>query len=298
MTMTDNAENSSEARKPVLPPDNRVSLPREWPFRLLGNALILALVFLTAFLTVTVRTNLVGRQIDSLTEEFYVLTSKLGFTRDDILIEGRKKTSRRAVMEVLGLKRGDNILSLDLNELKNRIETLPWVRRADIRRSYFPNILHISLVERKVASIWQISEKFHPIDTEGNVINAPFRPSRPILLIVGEEAPEHINELLEIIKKDNDIWPRVKVANFISKRRWNLILDDIENGITVKLPEENVGQAWKKLVKLDRTQGILKRKLTFIDLRLKNKVIVKLGKMTDDERKKLKENNADKPRGA
>ena len=144
--MTDNAENSSEARKPVLPPDNRVSLPREWPFRLLGNALILALVFLTAFLTVTVRTNLVGRQIDSLTEEFYVLTSKLGFTLDDILIEGRKKTSRRAVMEVLGLKRGDNILSLDLNELKNRIETLPWVRRADIRRSYFPNIQHISLV--------------------------------------------------------------------------------------------------------------------------------------------------------
>ena len=118
------------------------------------------------------------------------------------------------------------------------------------------------------------------------------------MLIVGEEAPEHINELLEIIKKDNDIWPRVKVANFIAKRRWNLILDDIENGITVKLPEDNVGQAWKKLVKLDRTQGILKRKLTFIDLRLKNKVIVKLGKMTDDERKKLKENNADKPRGA
>ena len=74
-----------------------------------------------------------------------------------------------------------------------------------ILSSYFPNILHISLVERKVASIWQISEKFHPIDTEGNVINAPFRPSRPILLIVGEEAPEHINELLEIIKKDNDI---------------------------------------------------------------------------------------------
>lgn len=90
------------------------------------QCLILALVFLTAFLTVTVRTNLVGRQIDSLTEEFYLLTSKLGFTLDDILIEGRKKTSRRTVMEVLGLKRGDNILSLDLNELKNRIETLPW----------------------------------------------------------------------------------------------------------------------------------------------------------------------------
>ena len=201
-------------------------------------------------------------------------------------------------MEVLGLKRGDNILILDLNELKNRLETLPWVRRAEVRRSYFPNILRISLTERRVASLWQISEKFHPIDTEGNVINAPFRPTKPILLIVGEGAPEHINALLEIIKKDNDIWPRVKVANYISKRRWNLILDDIENGITVKLPEENVEHAWKKLVKLDQTQGILKRKLTFIDLRLKNKVIVKLGKMTDEERQKLKENNEEKPRGA
>ena len=35
-------------------------------------------------------------------------------------------------------------------------------------------------------------------------------------------------------------------------------------------------EAWKKLVKLDKTRGILKRKLTFIDLRLKNKVIVKI----------------------
>lgn len=162
MTITDNAENNSEAGKPVLLPDNRVSLPREWPFRLLGNTLILGLVFLAAFLTVTVRTNLVGRQIDSLTEEFYVLTSKLGFTLDDILIEGRQKTSRLAVMEVLGLKRGDNILSLDLNELKNRIETLPWVRRADIRRSYFPNILHSASLNAKSLPSGRYPKNFTP----------------------------------------------------------------------------------------------------------------------------------------
>lgn len=100
--MTDNAENSSEARKPVLPPDNRVSLPREWPFRLLGNALILALVFLTAF-SYRYRPYQPGRQTDRqpYLKSSNVLTSKLGFTLDDILIEGRKKTSRRAVMEVL-----------------------------------------------------------------------------------------------------------------------------------------------------------------------------------------------------
>lgn len=292
--MTNNAENI----KPTPSQNNRVSLPCEWPMRMLGNLLIIALIFSISFITVTIRTNLVGRQIDYLTEEFYNLTTTLGFTLDDILVEGRQKTSQQALLEVLNLKRGDNILTLDLNDLKSRVETLPWIKHAEIRRSYFPNILYISLKERKVASIWQISEKFHPIDTEGNVIDAPFKPTRPILLIVGEEAPQHINELLSIIKKDNDIWPRVKVANYISKRRWNLILDDIENGITIKLPEDNIEQAWKKLIKLDQTQGLLKRKLTFIDLRLKNKVIVKLGKMTEEERQKLKENKKDKTRGA
>ena len=46
------------------------------------------------------------------------------------------------------------------------------------------------------------------------------------------------------------------------------------------MPEENVAEAWKKLVKLDKTKGILKRKLTFIDLRLKNKVVVKINNDT------------------
>ena len=45
----------------------------------------------------------------------------------------------------------------------------------------------------------------------------------------------------------------------------------------------------EKLVKLNTSQGLLKRKLTIIDLRFPNKVIVKLGKMTKEERERLKE---------
>ena len=67
------------------------------------------------------------------------------------------------------------------------------------------------------------------------------------------------------------------------------MLDDIENGITIKLPEENVEQAWKKLLKLDATNGILKRKLTIIDLRLPEKVTVKL-KKTDGKAPALLKN--------
>ena len=94
---------------------------------------------------------------------------------------------------------------------------------------------------------------------------------------------------MKSITDDQNIFQRIKVANYISGRRWNIVLDDVENGITVKLPEKHIDEAWKKLLKLNTTQGLLKRKLTIIDLRFPNKVIVKLGKMTPEERKKLKD---------
>ena len=117
------------------------------------------------------------------------------------------------------------------------------------------------------------------LDTDGYVIEADYRPDKPILLVVGAGAAENILPFLRMVENISpEYLSRIKVANYISKRRWNIILDDIRTGVTIKLPEENVAAAWKKLLKLDAAQGILKRKLTFIDLRLEDKVTVKLRK--------------------
>lgn len=285
----------AEKNKPSPPPappvliNPQIRLPREWPYRLIGNLFLLGVIFTLASVIITIKTNYISRKLLDLGTEFYNYTSTLGFTIDDIVITGREKTSKQDVLAALNLSRADNILSLDLSDLKQRIEQLPWVRKADLRRSYLPNILQISLKERVVSSIWQLDNRFHPIDTEGNVINAPYRPTSPKLLIIGKGAPEHITELLNSITDDKDVYKRIKVANFISERRWNIILDDVEHGITIKLPEKNVAAAWKKLLKLNQTEGLLKRKLTIIDLRLPDKVIVKLGKMSSKELKQLKD---------
>lgn len=285
----------AEKNKPSPPPappvliNPQIRLPREWPYRLVGNLFLLGVIFTLASVIITIKTNYISRKLLDLGTEFYNYTSTLGFTVDDIVITGREKTSKQEVLAALNLSRNDNILSLDLTDLKQRLEQLPWVRKADLRRSYLPNILQISLKERIVSSIWQLDSHFHPIDTEGNVINAPYRPTSPKLLIIGKGAPEHITELLNSITDDKNVYDRIKVANFISERRWNIILDDVEHGITIKLPEKNVAAAWKKLLKLNQTEGLFKRKLTIIDLRLPDKVIVKLGKMSSKELKQLKD---------
>lgn len=261
--------------------ENRIYAPVLWPYRFLGNLLLLCIIASATFAIITIRHNLVSRHIDSLMSEIFETTATRGWGLEDITLEGRQKTSKADLLQVTGLKRGDNIIEIDLKKLGEKIKTLPWIKEVSITRRYFPNILHISISEKKVKSIWQYKNEFYPIDEDGKIIETEYVPQKDILLIVGEDAPENINALTEILETDKELFSRIKAANFISKRRWDLIFDNIENGITVKLPQEDVKEAWEKLIKLNTTNGILKRKLTFIDLRLKNKVIVKISEESE-----------------
>jgi cell division protein FtsQ len=59
----------------------------------------------------------------------------------------------------------------------------------------------------------------------------------------------------------------------IAQRRWNLRLN---NGIDVRLPEGNVAQALDRLVALDREKKLLSRDIVAVDLRLPDRVSVRL----------------------
>ena len=288
IAMDEKVQNTAEKKQAaglVLAPE------REWPLRLAGSLAVLGIIALLAAVILTLKNDLVNKRLAEAWDEFYDWAGEQGFVLDDIIVSGRKKTTREEVAAALGLKRGDNILKTDLYELKQKLEQLPWVKEAEVRRSFFPNVLSINLKEKEVRAVWQISEKFYPLDDEGKIIDADFRATEPVLLIVGAGAPENMKNLLENLKGgDPSYLKRIKVANFISKRRWNLILDDIREGVTIKLPEENIAEAWNKLLKLNETKGILKRKLTIIDLRLPHKIVVKLRKSKPDEPLRLNSN--------
>lgn len=270
------------------PVENILKPQREWPLRLVGTLFVLAFIFVLAALILTLKNDLVGKRLQELQEELYDFGGRQGLVLEDIVVTGRERTSKEELNQVLRLNRGDNMLKINVYDIKDKIEQLPWIKQAYVRRSLLPNVLHIDIEERQVKAIWQINEKFYPLDEDGKVIEADYQITEPILLIVGAGAPENFKNLLAALKDgDKDYIERVKVANFISGRRWNLILDDIRNGVTVKLPEDDIAKAWKKLVKLDETKGIFKRKLTIIDLRLPNKIVVKLRKGSEDEPKKL-----------
>ena len=89
--------------------------------------------------------------------------------------------------------------------------------------------------------------KFAPIDKDGEVIEASVKNLSGLPVIVGEKAPDMASQLFEVLKNEPVMASRVKAAIMISSRRWDLIMDDIRTGITVKLPDKNLADAWRKL---------------------------------------------------
>ena len=117
------------------------------------------------------------------------------------------------------------------------------------------------------------------IDNLGKIIDVEeYEPDEQLLVLTGENAYNHLKELLDVLKLDEELNNRIKAAIFVSNRRWNLVFDNIDNGVLVKLPEKDYDKAYQKIALLNKRQGIFKRKLTSFDVRFDNRIVVDIDK--------------------
>jgi cell division protein FtsQ len=92
-------------------------------------------------------------------------------------------------------------------------------------------------------------------------------------MVVGEGAASHAAELLEMLASDPDLAARVTAAIRVGDRRWNLRIDD---AIDVLLPADEAASAWSQLARLERSSAILKRDVQTIDLRLPDRLVLRV----------------------
>ena len=196
-----------------------------------------------------------------------------GLTVQSVTLEGRAETAQDEIVRMLGIKRGTPMLYVDVDEARARLEALPWVRSAEVRRVW-PDRINVHIIERKPVALWQNEGSVVLIDADGHAIagedNSRFA-SLP--LVVGKGAETAVASLLALVATQPDLKSRVKAAVRVGERRWNLRLD---NGVEVRLPEEGAAAALGELVRLDREQKILARDIKAIDLRFADRFIVKL----------------------
>ncbi len=214
----------------------------------------------------------VSRTAEQLKSRAIAGSADLGFTVQEILVVGRRETSRQDLLAVVKLSQGAPILSFDLGSAKKRVEALPWVREATIERM-LPDTILLNLVERRPLALWQRKGRFALIDQKGVVIlNEGLDRYSDLLVVVGEEAPTHASRLLEILSTQPRLMPMVKAAVWVGGRRWNVRM---AGNIDVRLPEKDPIRAWARLAEYDRTHRVLERDVQVLDLRFPDRLIVR-----------------------
>lgn len=200
-------------------------------------------------------------------------TARLGLVVADIKVEGRETTDRETILTALGAGPGTPILALSPRRAKEQLEALPWIRSAVVERR-LPDTLYVRLVERKPLALWQHGGKLELIDHEGAVIRVT-RLDRfaKLPMVVGENAAPHAAELLDMLATEPDLAARVSAAIRVGDRRWNLRID---NTIDVLLPAEAAVSAWAQLARLERSSAILKRDVQTVDVRLPDRLVLRV----------------------
>src|SRR5262249_42752564 len=123
-------------------------------------------------------------------------------------------------------------------------------------------------------AVWQHGGKQELIDRDGSVIPVTDlgRFTR-LPTIVGDDAGAKAAELLEQLSREPELAARVTAAIRVDKRRWNVRID---NAIDVLLPEEDAVGAWARLAALERSDGVLKRELRAVDMRLPDRLVLRV----------------------
>lgn len=203
--------------------------------------------------------------------------ARAGLRLLQVSVDGRHMTSGEDILGAIGIAQGEPLLAFEPAAARERLESLPWVKEATVERR-LPATIFVHLVERTpIAVLQKAGGGFALVDADGAQIDTDVAPFAHLPVIAGPGAPEAASDLFTMLAAEPDIAPRVKAAVRVGKRRWNVWLDAIgEGGIDIRLPESEPAQALARLVALNREQGLLRRDLAMIDLRLTDRLIVRL----------------------
>ncbi len=198
--------------------------------------------------------------------------NQLGFRISEVALEGEQEVGRNEILVLAGITERSSLLFLDAASMRTRLLANPWIADATVLKLY-PDRLRIEIKERKPFALWQKDGRVALIAADGIVLQTTV-PARfsGLPLVVGNGAEQGARDFLALIARYPAIAQLTEASVLVAERRWNLHLKD---GVEILLPAGESDRALRTLVDLDRTDKLLSRDITTIDLRLPDRVTVR-----------------------
>ena len=196
------------------------------------------------------------------------------FTVNLMAIDGASAELAQDIREALPYDFPTSSFHLDLEEMREVILALDPVAEADMRIRP-GGILQVDVRERLPALVWRGPQGVETLDREGrrvgSLVARAVRPDLP--LITGAGADRAVPEALELFRIATPVAGRVRGLVRMGERRWDMVLD---RGQRILLPEREPAQALQRVLALDRTEALLAREVTTVDMRLGHRPTLRL----------------------
>jgi cell division protein FtsQ len=274
-------------RRPLL------SLGRLRRYRFVGGAASVLIVLAGLFYGVS-RGGYLPTLVDWFKDGRDMAANAVGFRIAAVAIVGHKHLSREEILAIAGIGGRTSLLFLDAAETRAKLKSNPWVGDATVQK-LFPDRLAITVTERAAFALWQTEGQINVIADDGTVLESFV--SRAVLtlpFVVGAGAATRAKDFLALLDRHPDLREHVRASVLIGERRWNLRL---KNGVDVRLPETGVARALDQLAALDREKNLLARDISLVDLRLADRVILRLSESVVQAREEALKAKRSKPKG-
>jgi len=218
----------------------------------------------------------------------------LGFRVAAVSVSGGSQVSREQALALAGVTGRSSLLFFDVETARAQLLANPWIADAAVLKLY-PDRLLITITERRAFALWQRNGQVDVIADDGTVLQ-PFAEDRyrGLPLVVGSGAERRAKDFIGLLDRFPEIRSALSASVLVAERRWNLRLT---NGMDVRLPENDLQGALARLVKLDHDKKLLSRDITSIDLRLPDRVTVRLSDAAAQAREDALKANAKKKKG-
>ncbi len=263
------------ARRPVIreQSSNRyiAALERHIPRRVGVAATVLMLLGSVAL--GVVKGNHLEEVTDFLSDTRNAAANAAGFRIAAVVLNGRKQLTQDEILAIGGVNGRSSLLFLDPDTVRDRLKANPWIADANVLKLY-PDRLQIDVTERTAFALWQENGRLAVVADDGAVLeNYVSQRFTALPLVVGKGADTRAKDFLALLDRYPQVRGVTRAAILVGERRWNLRLKD---GLDVRLPENDVGNALAVLSQLDKEDHLFSKDIVAIDMRLSDRLTVRL----------------------
>lgn len=205
------------------------------------------------------------------------------FRVKEVNVKGTHFLLKEDITKTLNVKPGMSIFEIDIDRLKERLKKEPWIREARVERR-FPNTLNINIQERVPFAVL-LSKDRYLLDDSGFVIKRVDGEKRVNPLIKGAEnvdveigsrvSKDEIHTGLEILKslKSAGLYDLKDISMIDVSQRERASVKT--QNMDIRLNTDNFKREISRLKTVSKLLKRDKRRIAYVDLSFKKKIIVK-----------------------